>query len=99
MPGPEVEVIERAPAQAAPSTMPMLESSSSHCTTAYVALPVCGSWRYLRASGMKDSGKLEDGVIGYQATTVQPAITQPMAAAALPSMMILPAVLSMRSTL
>ncbi len=34
MPGPDVAVIERAPAQPAPSTMPMDASSSSACTTA-----------------------------------------------------------------
>ena len=45
MPGPEVEVIERAPAQPAPSTMPMAAISSSACTTAKVALPVAGSRR------------------------------------------------------
>ena len=39
----------------------------------------------------------DDGVMGYQVTTVTPANMQPRAAAALPSMMILPAVLSMRS--
>src|SRR6185295_20225242 len=47
---------------------------------------------------MKYSHKLDDGVIGYQAQTVQPAITEPIAAAALPSMMILPCVLFMGST-
>jgi hypothetical protein len=36
--------------------------------------------------------------MGYQVTTVTPAKTQPMAAAELPSMMILPAVAFMRST-
>ena len=46
---------------------------------------------------MTDSASEEEGVIGYQATTVTPAIMQPMAAAALPSMMILPAVLFIRS--
>ena len=37
---------------------------------------------------MMDSHSDEEGVIGYQATTVQPAITQPSAAAALPSIRI-----------
>ena len=41
---------------------------------------------------MSDSHSDDDGVIGYQATTVTPAIMQPMAAAALPSIRILPAV-------
>jgi hypothetical protein len=45
MPGPEVEVIARAPAQPAPSTMPIAEISSSAWTTAYVAFPVTGSLR------------------------------------------------------
>ena len=40
MPGPAVEVIERAPAQPAPRTMPSAASSSSACTIANVALPV-----------------------------------------------------------
>ena len=39
----------------------------------------------------------DDGVIGYQVTTVHPANMQPRAAAELPSMMIFPAVLLMRS--
>ena len=42
------------------------------------------------------SGSDDDGVMGYQATMVTPANMQPRAAAELPSMMILPAVLSMR---
>ena len=45
-----------------------------------------------------DSTSDEDGVMGYQVTTVTPANTQPSAAAALPSMMILPAVEFMRWT-
>ena len=47
---------------------------------------------------MRASASEEDGVIGYQARTVTPAIMQPIAAAALPSMMILPAVAFMRSS-
>ena len=46
MPGPDVEVIARAPAQLAPRTMPMAAISSSACTTANVALPVSWSMRY-----------------------------------------------------
>src|SRR5436190_391016 len=46
---------------------------------------------------MSDSHKDDDGVIGYQVTTVTPANMAPMAAAALPSMMILPAVAFIRS--
>ncbi len=45
IPGPEVAVIARAPAQEAPSTIPMAASSSSACTTANVALP-SASTRY-----------------------------------------------------
>ena len=41
---------------------------------------------------MSDSHNDDDGVIGYQATTVTPAIMQPIAAAALPSIRIFPAV-------
>ncbi len=40
----------------------------------------------------------DEGVIGYHVTTVIPANIQPSAQAALPSMMILPAVAFMRST-
>ena len=47
---------------------------------------------------MKASASDEDGVIGYQARTLAPAMTQPIAVAALPSMMIFPAVLFMRSS-
>lgn len=39
---------------------------------------------------ISDSQSEDDGVIGYQATTVTPAIMQPIAAAALPSIMICP---------
>src|SRR5437764_13854826 len=45
------------------------------------------------------STREDDGVIGYHVTTVQPANMQPSAQAALPSMMILPAVAFIRSTL
>src|ERR1700690_1762720 len=92
MPGPAVEVTERAPAHPAPSTMPMADSSSSACTTAYVAFAVSLSIRKRFKYPIMDSTSDDDGVIGYQMTTVAPAKTQPRAAAALPSMMILPAV-------
>jgi len=46
---------------------------------------------------MRVSGSEDDGVIGYHATTVTPAIMQPIAAAALPSMRIMPCVLFSRS--
>ncbi len=45
MPGPLVEVMDRAPAQPAPMTMPIAASSSSACTTANVAFCVSGSMR------------------------------------------------------
>src|SRR5688572_8237969 len=47
---------------------------------------------------MSVSQRLDDGVIGYQVTTVTPANRQPSAAAELPSTRIFPAVLFMRST-
>src|SRR2546426_8491874 len=92
IPGPAVAVIDRAPAQLAPITMPRDAISSSACTIANVALPVALSTRYFFMYVISDSHSDEDGVIGYQATTVTPAIMQPMAAAALASMMILPAI-------
>ena len=96
MPGPEVEVMERAPAQPAPSTMPMAASSSSACTTAKVALPSGVTRNFLSRSAVASISEVE-GVMGYQATTVTPAKTAPMPQAALPSMMILPAVWSIGS--
>src|SRR6266566_4369910 len=93
MPGPAVAVIERAPAQLAPITMPSDAISSSAWTIANVALPVVLSVRYFFMYPISDSHSDEDGVIGYHATTVTPAIMQPMAAAWLPSMRILPCVL------
>src|SRR3989337_4056444 len=92
MPGPAVAVIARAPAQPAPITMPSDAISSWAWTIAKVAFPVALSMRYFRMYPMSDSHSDEDGVIGYHATTVTPAIMQPTAAAALPSMRILPAV-------
>ena len=96
MPGPEVEVMERAPAQPAPSTMPMAASSSSAWTTAKVALPSGVTRNFLSRSVVASITEV-DGVMGYHATTVTPAKTAPMPQAALPSMMILPAVWSIRS--
>jgi hypothetical protein len=96
MPGPAVEVMERAPAQPAPRTMPTAASSSSACTTAKVALPF-SSMRVCLAYSMIDSQSEDDGVIGYQVTTVTPPKIEPMAAAALPSMMIFPSVAFIRS--
>src|SRR3989442_15159922 len=97
IPGPAVAVIARAPAQLAPMTIPSDAISSSACTMANVALPVSLSMRYFFMYPMSDSHNDDDGVIGYQATTVTPAIMQPMAAAALPSIRILPAVCSIGS--
>ena len=91
MPGPEVEVIDRAPAQPAPSTMPIAASSSSACTTANVALPSGVTRNFLSRSVVASISDV-DGVMGYHATTVTPANTAPMPQAALPSMMILPLV-------
>src|SRR3981189_3454272 len=92
MPGPAIAVIERAPAQLAPITIPSDAISSSACTIANVAFPVALSTRYFFMYPMRASQSDEEGVIGYHATTVTPAIMQPMAAAAFPSMRILPAV-------
>src|SRR5580693_1197958 len=94
-PGPAVEVMLRAPAHPAPMTMPIAASSSSACTMAKVALP-SGPMRYSFMYSIIVSTSDDDGVIGYQVTTVHPANIHPMAAAELPSTMILPAVLSMR---
>src|SRR5205807_9288338 len=90
MPGPAVAVIARAPAQLAPMTMPSDAISSSAWTIANVAFPVSLSTRYFFMYEISDSHSEDEGVIGYQATTVTPAIMQPMAAAALPSTRILP---------
>src|ERR1700687_1222197 len=87
----------RAPPQPAPITIPIAASSSSACTMAKVALP-SGPIRYSFMYSINVSTSDEDGVIGYQVTTVTPANMQPSAQAALPSMMILPAVAFMRST-
>src|SRR6266571_5166558 len=89
MPGPEVELMARAPAHPAPSTMPIEAISSSAWTIAYVALPVALSIRYFFMYPISDSGSDEDGVIGYQATTVTPPNMAPSAAAVLPSITIL----------
>jgi hypothetical protein len=43
---------------------------------------------------MSDSQSDDEGVMGYQPTKVTPAIMHPIAAAALPSIRIMPAVLS-----
>src|SRR6187397_2477640 len=98
MPGPDVDVIARAPAQLAPITMPSEAISSSAWTMANVAWPVSLSTRCFRMYEIRLSGKDDEGVMGYQATTVTPANMQAMAAAALPSTRICPDVLSSRAT-
>ena len=98
MPGPDVEVNARAPAQPAPSTMPMEAISSSAWMTATFFFFVTGSTRRSSQKSMKHSQSEDDGVIGYQAHTVAPPKTQPRAAAEFPSTMIFPAVAFMRST-
>src|SRR5260370_25963064 len=85
MPGPEVEVIERAPAQPAPIAMPTAASSSSACTTEMSFSPVFGSVRNLSAYAIRFSHRDEEGVMGYHAATVTPPIRAPSAAAWLPS--------------
>src|SRR6202142_1602056 len=95
IPGPAVAVIARAPAHAAPTTMPTAASSSSAWTMANVALP-SGPTRCSFMYSIMVSTSDDEGVIGYQVTTVQPANMHPIAAAELPSTMILPAVLFMR---
>ena len=94
MPGPEVGVNARAPAQPAPITMPMAASSSSAWRIAKRFFLVSGSWRYFWQKPRKASISDVDGVIGYQAPTVAPAYRQPSAAAVLPSMRIASFVLS-----
>src|SRR6202162_1831254 len=95
IPGTADEVIAPAPAQPSPSTMPIAASSSSAWTMANVALPSAPTRKRFMYSIML-SGREDDGVMGYHATTVAPANMQPRAAAELASMMILAAVLSMR---
>ncbi len=98
MPGPDVDVNARAPAHDAPITIPIAAISSSAWMTAAVSFPVAGSFLWSPMKSMKASQREEDGVIGYQEATVAPPNMQPRAAAALPSMMIFPAVASIRST-
>src|SRR5258708_17883119 len=85
MPGPDVEVIERAPAQPAPMAIPRAASSSSACTTAISFSPVLGSMRKRSEYAMRFSQRDDEGVIGYQAATVTPPMSAPSAAAWLPS--------------
>jgi hypothetical protein len=98
IPGPEVDVNERAPAHAAPSTIPIEAISSSAWMMATFFFFVTGSMRRSSQKSMKLSHRDDEGVMGYHAQTVAPPNTQPSAAAAFPSMMILPCVAFMRST-
>src|SRR5450759_1754936 len=98
MPGPDVEVNERAPAHPAPSTMPIEASSSSAWRIATFFFFVTGSTLRSSQKSMKDSHREDDGVMGYHAHTVAPPKTHPSAAAMFPSTMIFPCVAFMRST-
>src|SRR5690348_13452537 len=86
MPGPAVDVNDRAPAQPAPITIPAAASSSSAWINAYLRSPVAVSTRKRSQYSLNDSISDVDGVIGYQAPTVAPANTAPSAPAELPSM-------------
>src|SRR5260370_32142009 len=98
MPGPAVDVKARAPAQEAPSTMPMAASSSSACRIAKLFFLVSGSLRYFSQNALNASITDVAGVMGYQAATVAPAYTHPSAVAVLPSMRILSAFAFMGAT-
>src|SRR5579883_1404162 len=89
MPGPAVDVNDRAPAQDAPITIPIAASSSSACKKAKLFFLVTGSTRYLSENALKESITDVAGVIGYQAATVAPAQIAPSAVAVLPSIKIL----------
>ena len=73
IPGPDVAVIDLAPAQPAPIAIPSAAISSSACTTANVAFPVSLSMRYARKYSISVSHSDDDGVMGYHVTTVTPA--------------------------
>ena len=87
-PAPLVEVKARAPAHAAPITMPAAASSSSAWMIEKRFLPVFGSLRNWWQNAVNASTSEVDGVIGYHAATVAPAYTHPSAAAVLPSITI-----------
>ena len=72
-PAPLVEVKARAPAHAAPITIPAAASSSSAWMIANRFFPVSGSLRNWWQKAVKASTSEVDGVIGYQAATVAPA--------------------------
>src|SRR6202165_6375844 len=85
MPGPDVEVIARAPAHPPPIAVPTAASASSAWTIEMSFSPVFGSVRNLSEYAMRFSHTDEEGVIGYHAATVTPPIRAPSAAAWLPS--------------
>src|SRR6185295_17003620 len=90
MPGPDVVVIERAPAQPAPIAMPTAASSSSAWMTAERCSPFSLFLYFVKCSASASASD-ELGVIGYHVKTVQPAIKAPSADDELPSMRIFPA--------
>src|SRR6059058_5109464 len=89
IPGPDVEVIALAPAQPAPIAIPTAASSSSAWTTE-MRFSLSPLARNRSAYAIRYSHSDDDGVIGYQATTVTPPIRAPIAAAWLPSTRTLP---------
>ena len=79
MPGPDVDVNDRAPAHPAPSTMPIEAISSSAWMMAAFFFFVAGSTRRWSQKSMNASQREDDGVMGYHAQTVAPPKTQPRA--------------------
>ena len=74
MPGPAVDVNARAPAHAAPITMPAAASSSSAWMSAVLALLGLGiDAKALTEFLERYPSSDVDGVIGYHAPTVAPA--------------------------
>src|SRR3954453_12984663 len=94
IPGPAVEVKDRAPAHPAPITIPAAASSSSAWISAYLRCFVSGSMRKRSQYSLNASINDVDGVIGYHAPTVAPEYTAPSAQAELPSRRMLFAVSS-----
>jgi hypothetical protein len=73
-----------APCRSRPARLPPAQSRKSPCHPARRGTSSCSRSAFSTTD--------DDGVIGYHVTTVTPANMQPIAAAALPSMMILPSV-------
>src|ERR1700686_4307948 len=90
MPGPEVDVIARAPAQPAPIAIPIAASSSSAWTIEMRFSPVFGPVRNLAAYAVRFSQTDDGAVIGYQAAAGTPPIRAPSAAPWFPSTSPLP---------